>query len=173
MPHFLKNYISRLLWKLQYIMLKLKLRENEDRIFCDQELMDTGTKRRKARDGTGSEEVEVRRRWNTNVNIHDGSLFCFTNQILLGKWMSTLNYYQLFEETGYSPLTKLQIFLLSTTNWHIPRALPTTKQQRHLPSASMEIEPPVAMDFGLQQALREFRVQWGTLCSRESGGTGL
>lgn len=43
-------------------MLKLKLRENEDRIFCDQELMDTGTKRRKARDGTGSEEVEVRRR---------------------------------------------------------------------------------------------------------------
>lgn len=43
-------------------MLKLKLKEDEDRIFCDQKWMDTGTKRRKARDGTGSEEVEVRRR---------------------------------------------------------------------------------------------------------------
>ena len=28
--------------------------------------------------------------------------------------------------------------ILSTTNWHLPRALPTTKQQRHLPSASLE-----------------------------------
>ena len=43
-------------------MLKLKLKEDEDRIFCDQKWMDTGIKRRKARDGTGSEEVEVRRR---------------------------------------------------------------------------------------------------------------
>ena len=28
---------------------------------------------------------------------------------------------------------------MSTTNGHLPRALPVTKQQRHLPSASMEI----------------------------------
>ena len=34
---------------------------------------------------------------------------------------------------------------LSTTNWHLPRALPMTEQQRHLPSASMENEPHAAM----------------------------
>ena len=33
---------------------------------------------------------------------------------------------------------------LSTTNWHLPRALPTREQQRHLPSASTEIEPHAA-----------------------------
>ena len=46
------------------------------------------------------------------------------------------------------------------------------KQQRHLPSSS-EMEPHAAIAVDLQQSLREFRVQWGTLCSRESGGTGL
>ena len=48
-----------------------------------------------------------------------------------------------------------------------------TEQQRHFPSASTEIEPHVAIAVDLQQALREFRVEGGTLCSRESGGTGL
>ena len=62
---------------------------------------------------------------------------------------------------------------ISTTNWHLPRALPMTEQQRHLPSASMEIEPHGAIAVDLQQSLREFRVERGTLCSRESGGTGL
>ena len=48
-----------------------------------------------------------------------------------------------------------------------------TEHQRHLPSACMEIEPHAAIVVDLQQPLREFRVQGGTLCSRESGGTGL
>ena len=40
---------------------------------------------------------------------------------------------------------------VSTTKWHLPRALPRTEQQRHLPSASVD----------LRQALREFRVEGG------------
>ena len=43
---------------------------------------------------------------------------------------------------------------VSTTNWHGPRALPTTEQQRHL-----EIEPPAAIAVALQHPLREFRVR--------------
>ena len=62
---------------------------------------------------------------------------------------------------------------MSTTNWHLPRALPTTEQQRHLPSASTEIEAHAAIGVDLQQPLREFRVEGGTLCSRDSGVTGL
>ena len=46
-----------------------------------------------------------------------------------------------------------------------------TEQQRPLPSASMKIEPRAAMAVDLQQSLRDFRVEWGTLCSRESSGT--
>ena len=63
--------------------------------------------------------------------------------------------------------------LLSTTNWHLPRALPVTKQQRHLLTASMETELHVPIAVDLQQPLREFSVETGTLGSRESGGTGL
>ena len=48
---------------------------------------------------------------------------------------------------------------VSTTNWHLPRALPVTEQQRHLPSASMETEPHAATAVDLQQPLREFRVE--------------
>ena len=44
---------------------------------------------------------------------------------------------------------------------------------RHLPSVSTEIEPHAAIAVDLQQPLREFRVEWGTLCSRDSGRTGL
>ena len=62
---------------------------------------------------------------------------------------------------------------MSTTNWHLPRALPMTEQQRHLPSASMETEPHSAIAVDLQQPLREFRVERGTLCYRGSGGTGI
>ena len=47
---------------------------------------------------------------------------------------------------------------LPTTNWHLPRTLPTTEQQMHLPSA-MEFEPHAAVAIGLRQALREFRVE--------------
>ena len=64
-------------------------------------------------------------------------------------------------------------YMMSTTNCHLPRALPTTEQQRCLLSASMEIEPHAAIAVDLQQPLKEFRVEWDTLCSRESGRTGL
>ena len=47
---------------------------------------------------------------------------------------------------------------VSTTNWHLPRALPISEQQRHFPSASMEIEPHAAAAVDLQQPPREFRV---------------
>ena len=48
-----------------------------------------------------------------------------------------------------------------------------TEQQRHLLSPSMETGPHAALAVDLQQSLREFRVEGGTLCSRESGGTGV
>ena len=53
------------------------------------------------------------------------------------------------------------------------RALPAAEQQGPLPSASVDTEscPPVAVD--LQHPLRKFRVDWDTLCSRESGGISL
>ena len=44
---------------------------------------------------------------------------------------------------------------MSTTNWHLPRALPVTEQQRRLPSASVEIEPLAATATDLQQPLRD------------------
>ena len=70
---------------------------------------------------------------------------------------------------------------MSTKKWHLPRALPRTEQQRHLPSASTEIETHAASAIDLQQSLRELRVERererererDTLFSRESGGTGL
>ena len=40
---------------------------------------------------------------------------------------------------------------------HLPRALQRTEQQRHLPAASMDIEPYAAIAVDLQQPLREFR----------------
>ena len=48
---------------------------------------------------------------------------------------------------------------MSATNWHLPRALPMTEEQRRLPSASTEIEPHAAIAVDLQQPLREFRVE--------------
>ena len=36
-------------------------------------------------------------------------------------------------------ITEKKLKYVSTTNWHLPRALPMSEQQRHLPSASMEI----------------------------------
>ena len=49
-------------------------------------------------------------------------------------------------------------YSLSTTNWHLPRTLPT-EQQRHLPSTSMEIEPYAAIAGDLQQPMKEFRAE--------------
>jgi len=48
-----------------------------------------------------------------------------------------------------------------------------TEQQRYLPSDSSEIKPHAAIAVDLQLPLREFRVESGTLCSREYSGTGL
>ena len=45
---------------------------------------------------------------------------------------------------------------LSTTNWHLPRVLPMTEQQRCLPSASMETELHATIAADLQQPLREW-----------------
>ena len=52
-----------------------------------------------------------------------------------------------------------KILNVSTTNWHLPRALPTTEQQKHLPSASTETEPQAAIAVDLQHPLREFRLE--------------
>ena len=52
----------------------------------------------------------------------------------------------------------LDKLLLSTTNWHLPRALPTT-EQGHLPSASVGTEACAAAAIDLQHLLREFRVE--------------
>ena len=48
---------------------------------------------------------------------------------------------------------------VSTTNWHLPRALPVTEQRRYLSSASSEIEPHAAIAIDLQQSLRAFKVE--------------
>ena len=56
-----------------------------------------------------------------------------------------------------------------------PCQLQTGTYQEHcqgLP-ASTESEPHAPTSVDLQQPLRDFRVVLGTLCSRESGGTGL
>ena len=47
------------------------------------------------------------------------------------------------------------------------------EQHRPLPSASMEIDPRAAIAVELRQPPREFRLEGGTLSSRESGGMGL
>ena len=61
---------------------------------------------------------------------------------------------------------------VSTTNWHLPRALPMT-EQRHLPSASAETEPCAAAAVDLQHPLEGIQDGVRHLCSRKSGGTGL
>ena len=64
------------------------------------------------------------------------------------------------EWLNWTELIVNSIVILSTTNWHLQRAMPTTEQQRHLPSASMETEPCATITVDLQQLLREFRVEW-------------
>ena len=44
---------------------------------------------------------------------------------------------------------------MSTTNGHLPRALPVTKQQRHLPSASMEIRTSL-----VDQTVKRLPTMW-------------
>ena len=48
---------------------------------------------------------------------------------------------------------------MSTTNWHLPRALTMSEQQRHLSSAAMEFEPSAAIAVDFQHPLRELRVE--------------
>ena len=51
--------------------------------------------------------------------------------------------------------------------------LPAAEQQWYLPSASVETELCAAADFVFQYPLSKSRVQCGTLCSKEYGGTGV
>jgi len=46
-----------------------------------------------------------------------------------------------------------------TINWDLPRALPMTEQQEHLPSASVETESCAAAAVDLQHPLRKFKVE--------------
>ena len=62
---------------------------------------------------------------------------------------------------------------LSTTNWHLPRALPMIEKTRAFAICLCGDWTLCCWAVDLQYPLREFRVEWGTLCSRESGGTGL
>ena len=48
---------------------------------------------------------------------------------------------------------------MSTTNWHLPRALPAAEHQGHLPPASAETEPCAAAAADLQHLLRTLRVE--------------
>ena len=58
---------------------------------------------------------------------------------------------------------EISVGLLMTFNVNykltLPRALPKTEQQRHLPYASTEIEPSTATAVDLQHLLRELRVE--------------
>jgi len=51
------------------------------------------------------------------------------------------------------------VCVLSTTNWHLPRALSMTEQQGHLPSAFAETEPCAAAATDLQHLPSDFRVE--------------
>ena len=56
---------------------------------------------------------------------------------------------------------------VSTTNCLLPRALPVTEHQGHLPSALAETEPCATATVDLQHPLREFTAESGTLCFRD------
>ena len=83
-------------------------------------------------------------------------------------WLKSLNVGEL-QKVFFSS----SFFEMSTANWHFPRALPVTEQQGSLPSASAEIEPctPAAADLKHLEGVQGG--EWGTLCSREPGGTGF
>ena len=74
-------------------------------------------------------------------------------------------------------VTKSQTQLSDWTelNWTEEHLLATEQQQqKHLPSVSVEIEPYAAAAADLQRPLRGTQGgEWGTLCSRETGGKGL
>ena len=59
---------------------------------------------------------------------------------------------------------------LPTTDWHLPRALSRTEQEGrfHLPLRRLN---PVQLQLLAFNTCTESRVEWGTLCSRESGRT--
>ena len=79
---------------------------------------------------------------------------------------------QVFVFFQIGPL-EFPIMNLSTTNWCLPRALWMTEQQRHLPSATMEIELFAAIAVNVQQPLREFRVEWDTVLQENWWGRSL
>ena len=76
-----------------------------------------------------------------------------------GKYIFGDKYAVVYTEAELGCCTREPYIIMSTTNWHLPRALPTTEQQSCLPSASMETEPHAAIAVDPQQSLREFRVE--------------
>ena len=81
---------------------------------------------------------------------------------------------------GRKAMTNLDS-ILSATNWYLPVNYKSVLAKRicqwlnkRLPSASVETEPCASAAVNLKPPLlKESRVQWGILFSRESGGTGL
>ena len=59
---------------------------------------------------------------------------------------------------------------ICTGQEHVPV---TGRQQEHLPPASVEIKPCAAVAAGFTPLRVEFSAESATLCSRETGGTGL
>ena len=70
----------------------------------------------------------------------------------------------------YGKYSEQNWYLVSTTNLTNSIANHWTTKPFAI---CLMIQPHAAIAVDLQQCLREFRVEWGTLCSRESGGTGL
>ena len=74
-------------------------------------------------------------------------IFCLPTQLFHKIWKlpNKLNNYS-------------ELCILSAINCHLPRTMPMSEQQRHLPSTSMEIEPGADIAVDLQQPLREYTV---------------
>ena len=85
---------------------------------------------------------------------------CLANPGDVGAWWATIS--------GVAQSQK-QLKWLSSSS----KSIANDWTARGLQSAYTEIEPHAAIAVNLQQSLSAFRVEWGTLCSRESGGTGL
>ena len=110
----------------------------------------------------------------TTSHMKEKRVFLPLVQKGLENWrsLSTRNLYQAFSKN-----INVEVFLAWITHESVNYKLALTKSiannwtTKAFATASMEIEPHAALDVGLQQSLRELRVAWGTLCSRESLGS--
>ena len=64
-----------------------------------------------------------------------------------------------FKKRGHNTTFAQLVIAIVNYKLALTKALPTTEQQRHFPSASMDIESHAAIAVDLQQLLREFRVE--------------